>query len=96
MGNGDLPSRAAEVRLARRLADEGMRFAALVDDARRDRATLLLDNARLNSSEIAFLLGYAEPAAFFRAFRRWTGETPQRWRAARTAPQAGPLRPSPA
>jgi AraC-like DNA-binding protein len=81
---GDVARRLAvsERTLHRRLADEGVRFAALVDGARLERATLLLEDARLSGSEVAFLLGYAEPAAFFRAFRRWTGETPQRWRAA--------------
>ena len=65
----------------RRLREEATGFAALVDEARRERALLLLDDARLSASEISFLLGYAEPAAFFRAFRRWTGETPQSRRA---------------
>lgn len=77
----------SERTLHRRLADEDTRFAALVDEARRERATLLLEDPRLSSSEIAFLLGYAEPAAFFRAFRRWTGATPQRWRAEHAAPR---------
>jgi len=40
----------------------------------------LLADRTLSASEVAFLLGYAEPGAFFRAFRRWTGETPQSWR----------------
>lgn len=75
----------SERTLHRRLADEEARFAQLLDDARRERATLLLDEPRLSCSEVAFLLGYAEPAAFFRAFRRWTGATPQRWRAERPA-----------
>jgi len=47
---------------------------------RRERALLLLRDAKLSCSEVGFLLGYAEPATFFRAFKRWTGETPQRWR----------------
>jgi AraC-like DNA-binding protein len=71
--------------LHRRLAGEGTTFAALVDEARRERAQLLLEDRRLSCSEVAFLLGYAEPAAFFRAFRRWTGETPQAWRTPRAA-----------
>ncbi len=75
----------SERTLHRRLADEGTSFAALVDEARRERATLLLEDRHLSCSEIAFLLGYAETAPFFRAFKRWTGMTPQAWRAARTA-----------
>lgn len=70
----------SERTLHRRLADHGATFAALVDDARRERAILLLGDRRLSASEVAFLLGYAEPAAFFRAFKRWTGATPQAWR----------------
>jgi AraC-like DNA-binding protein len=75
----------SERTLHRRLAEEDARFAQLLDDARRERAALLLDEPRLSCSEVAFLLGYAEPAAFFRAFRRWTGATPQRWREERLA-----------
>jgi AraC-like DNA-binding protein len=66
--------------LQRRLATEGTTFAAIVEAVRRERAELLLSDRTLTASEVAFLLGFSEPAAFFRAFRRWTGETPQRWR----------------
>lgn len=74
----------SERTLHRRLADEGTSFAALVDEARRERATLLLEDRQLSCSEIAFLLGYTETAPFFRAFKRWTGQTPKAWRDART------------
>lgn len=70
----------SERTLHRRLVDEDTRFADLVDAARRERALLLLADRSLSASEVAFLLGYTEPAAFFRAFKRWTGETPQSWR----------------
>jgi len=30
----------------------------------------------LSVAEISFLLGFSEPSAFFRAFKRWTGVTP--------------------
>ncbi len=66
--------------MQRRLSAEGMKFANIVDAVRRERAELLLTDARLTASEVAFLLGFSEPAAFFRAFRRWTGKTPQQWR----------------
>ncbi len=70
----------SERTLHRRLAEQGAGFAALVDAVRRERALLLLENRRLSCSEIAFLLGYTEPAAFFRAFKRWEGVTPQAYR----------------
>jgi AraC-like DNA-binding protein len=63
--------------LQRRLTDEGTRFADVVDAARRERALLLPEDATLSCTEIAFLLGYTEPAPFFRAFKRWTGMPPQ-------------------
>jgi AraC-like DNA-binding protein len=45
-----------------------------------ERALLLIEERMLSCSEIAFLLGYAEPAAFLRAFERWTGAPPQQYR----------------
>lgn len=74
----------SERTLHRRLDEEGTGFAALVDEARRARALLLLEDRALSASEIAFLLGYTEPAPFFRAFKRWTGATPAAYRRART------------
>lgn len=68
--------------MQRRLAAEGTSFAAIVDAVRRERAELFLRDPHLTAGEVAFLLGYSEPAAFFRAFRRWTGRTPQQWRTA--------------
>ncbi len=76
----------SERTLHRRLAEEDANFASILDALRHERAELLLEDQRLSSSEVAFLLGYVEPAAFFRAFKRWTGETPQAWRAARVPP----------
>jgi AraC-like DNA-binding protein len=70
----------SERSLHRRLQEEGLSFATLVDDARRARALLLLEDPALSMGEIAFLLGYSEPSAFFRAFRRWTGDTPRAFR----------------
>lgn len=67
----------SERTLHRRLAGEGTNFASLVDDVRRERALLLVENRSVSCSEIAFMLGYADPTAFFRAFKRWTGVTPQ-------------------
>jgi AraC-like DNA-binding protein len=66
--------------LKRRLAEHGTTFRALLDQARRDRATLLLRDGKLGVDEIGALLGYADPANFGRAFRRWTGTSPSEFR----------------
>jgi AraC-like DNA-binding protein len=61
--------------LQRRLQDEGVSFQALRDDTRRMLADRYLSE-NLSLAEISFLLGFSEPSAFFRAFKRWTGLTP--------------------
>jgi AraC-like DNA-binding protein len=61
--------------LQRRLKDEGTSFQTVRESIRRDLATRYLDE-NLSIAEISFLLGFSEPSAFFRAFKRWTGLTP--------------------
>jgi AraC-like DNA-binding protein len=61
--------------LQRRLQDEGSSFQALRDETRRALADRYLGEG-LSVAEISFLLGFSEPSAFFRAFKRWTGLTP--------------------
>lgn len=67
--------------LRRRLAEEGINYQALLDEVRCDLAERHLRERRLSLSEIAFALGYAEPATFHRAFRRWKNVTPDAYRA---------------
>jgi AraC-like DNA-binding protein len=71
----------SERTLQRRLADEGTTFNKLLEEARRSVALGYLADRNLAAYEVSFLLGYAEPATFFRAFKRWTGQTPQQYRA---------------
>jgi AraC-like DNA-binding protein len=66
--------------LQRQLAASGQSFNALLDATRRRAAEQYLSDARLSIAEVAYLLGYSEPAAFHRAFRRWTRMTPQAFR----------------
>ncbi len=70
--------------LQRRFADEGTSLTELVESVRRARALALVE-AGASLAEIAWLLGYSEPSAFHRAFRRWTGTSPLAWRQAHTA-----------
>lgn len=67
--------------LQRRLKEEGVAFNDLLDDLRRELCETYLKDRSLSGQEIAFLLGYTEPSGFYRAFRRWTGHTPQQARA---------------
>lgn len=67
--------------LTRRLRDEGTSFRVILDDVRAELARALLQDHTLSIADIAFFLQYSEPAAFHRSFRRWTGQTPQRYRA---------------
>lgn len=70
----------SERTLQRRLQGEGTNFAALVDDVRTELARLYLSDDKLAIFEVAFLLGYSEPSAFNRAFKRWTGQSPSQFR----------------
>jgi len=63
--------------LRRRLQLEGTTFQAILDATRFEVAREHLASRRLSFAEISFLLGFSEPSAFHRAFRRWTGTTPQ-------------------
>jgi AraC-like DNA-binding protein len=62
--------------LRRRLAREGQSYAAIKDEFRRDLALALLLSSEKNIGQIALELGFAEPSAFYRAFRKWTGKSP--------------------
>ncbi len=68
--------------LQRRLADKGTSFAQLLEDTRRELARQYVANSRLTVNEITYLLGFADPANFTRAFRRWTGQAPSVYRQA--------------
>lgn len=66
--------------LQRRLQDEALGFTALVDEARLELARRYLADETLTISEVSFALGYSEPSAFTRAFKRWSGSAPAEYR----------------
>jgi AraC-like DNA-binding protein len=82
LGLSDIAKRLymSERTLKRRLMAQGTSFAALIEQVRRERATVLLETSDLPLSEVAEQVGYTELANFTRAFRRWTGVTPHRFR----------------
>ncbi|HTU11022.1 MAG TPA: helix-turn-helix transcriptional regulator [Allosphingosinicella sp.] len=67
--------------LYRRLKAEGLTFERVLDDLRRRRALKLVRDPALPVKEIAYRLGFSDPAAFSRAFKRWTGKSPRAHRA---------------
>jgi AraC-like DNA-binding protein len=72
--------RIPERTLQRRLAEEGVSHSALVDDVRRALAVKYLGSANVSVTEIAYMLHFADPTVFSRAFKRWTGLSPAAYR----------------
>ncbi|MGU7774766.1 AraC family transcriptional regulator [Burkholderia sp. MR1-5-21] len=67
--------------LRRRLRGEGQSFAAIKDEMRSVMAQSLLRDGTRSVADIAVELGFSEPSAFHRAFRKWTGHSPGGFRA---------------
>jgi AraC-like DNA-binding protein len=66
--------------LQRRLAENGLSHSQLVDQARYQAATRLLEDADIRMTDIAMELNYSDSANFTRAFKRWAGVTPREYR----------------
>ncbi|MBL8397289.1 MAG: AraC family transcriptional regulator [Candidatus Accumulibacter sp.] len=82
---GSLPEVARALHLSprtlhRRLESEGASFQAIKDALRRDLAIDRLGKGRQTLAAIAAELGFADTAAFYRAFVRWTGQAPAHYR----------------
>jgi len=74
--------------LQRHLATEGTSFQSLKDQLRRDLAIVRLNTSTVPLAVLAEELGFADSAAFQRAFKAWTGGAPGSYRSA--AARAGP------
>ncbi len=68
--------------LDRKLRPHGVHFQALGDEVRYDVARQLLSDTEMPLVAIAQSLHFADASVFTRAFRRWSGMPPSRWRAA--------------
>jgi AraC-like DNA-binding protein len=66
--------------LQRRLTDDQVTYSQLVTRLRYQKAIQLLGDRRMKIIDIAIELGYQDAAHFTRAFKQWTGKTPQRFR----------------
>jgi AraC-like DNA-binding protein len=88
-GSIDTVARAFDINkrtLNRRLRDRDLSFRELLDETRYQIACQMLGESDLAIIEIASVLDYADAAAFTRAFRRWSGTTPNAWRVERRRP----------
>jgi AraC-like DNA-binding protein len=63
--------------LQRKLSAEGTSFEKILDALRHKLALHYLGGKKVSVNETAYLVGFSEPAAFSRAFRRWTGTSPR-------------------
>jgi AraC-like DNA-binding protein len=66
--------------LRRRLKKEGTNFQQLKDECRRDAAMAYLGNSELSINAVAALMGFTDPSAFHRCFKKWTAMTPGEYR----------------
>jgi AraC-like DNA-binding protein len=87
LASGNLTSEAAAQALhmtsrslQRKLAAEETTFSKLVEAVRKELAESYLADDSLTLMEISYLLGFSEHSSFSRAFKRWTGSTPQEFR----------------
>lgn len=71
--------------LQRNLSDADTTFRAVLESVRASLAESYLADSRVSIPEVAFLLGFSEQSSFHRAFKRWTGRAPGRWRRERAA-----------
>ncbi len=75
--------------LQRRLQEEGKSFQQVLDETRKELSIQYLGQPQLSLLEISYLLGFADPSNFFRAFKRWFGMPPGQYRAGQGSPAQG-------
>lgn len=66
--------------LRRHLRKEGVSYQGLKDSCRKDAAMAYLGRPELSVNAVAALMGFTDPSAFHRSFKKWTGQTPGQYR----------------
>lgn len=64
----------------RRLLIENITYRQITDDLRKQISNLLIRHNRFSITDISYVLGYSEPAAFIHSFKKWFGDAPDRMR----------------
>lgn len=64
----------------RRLLRENITFRQITDDLRKQISNLLIRHNQYSITDISYVLGYSEPAAFIHSFKKWFGDAPDRLR----------------
>ena len=72
--------RLSEYHFQQEIQAHGLSFQNLLRAARQELSLHYIDDPDMPLTEVALLLGYSELSAFSRAFRNWTGMSPQRYR----------------
>jgi AraC-like DNA-binding protein len=93
-GSGDEARIAAELHMSqrslqRKLQAEKQSFSEILDSTRRELGRDYVRDSQHSFNEISYLLGFAEPGNFSRAFRRWYGQSPSEYRQQGTARLGG-------
>jgi len=66
--------------MQRQLTAQGHAYQAILNRVRLDLAVRYLTKSKLTQSQVAGLIGFADPKSFQRAFKSWTGKPPERFR----------------
>ena len=66
--------------LQRRLMERGTSFTQLLDQIRRELAFHHVETTTMEIKEISFLLGFTDTSAFIKSFKKWSGQTPGKYR----------------
>ena len=66
--------------LRRKLHSEGISFREIINEHKMNRAIFLISSTNYNYKQIAFMIGFKNNASFSKAFKKWTGKTPQEFK----------------
>ena len=85
LGDTDQSSAASSLGLSvrslqRKLKLEDTSYSDILDECRQQMAKKYIRQKQIPIAEIAYLLGFSDQSNFTRSFRRWTDNTPQKYR----------------